>query len=246
MPADHGSENPVANVSTRRSNEPEDSMGIAPAARRGLALLLIATAVFAAYNVLSRDVDWETRGSEARQRGLTAEGNGNYELARRHYESALANHPYDWETHLFLAKVLNYHLNDYDAALRHYYRALAYSPDPSINEETQTAIDILRRIRSGELENPLDALEDMFFCVDAGTKRLFSRRLSIPLREELDAYWAAWNRRGPGKVTYCRVTAGRDGFYDAMVELDFDNDTSMSMRFMCPSKDIWRLELSFP
>lgn len=214
--------------------------------RHWLALLLMAVSAIGGYAILGRDIDWETRRREARAEGLTAENNGNFEAARRHYETALTNHPYDWETHLSLAKVLFHHLSDNDGALRHFLYALAYSPDPSIAASARNEIDILKLMRAGELENPLDALEDMFLAVEAGAADTFARRLSLGLRGEFPRYWEAWRKRGRGQVTFHKVASEQDGFYDAILEIDFTDGTSMSMHLSCTLRNIWRIQLSFP
>ncbi len=42
------------------------------------------------------------------------------------------------------------------------------------------------------------------------------------------------------------IVSGHDGFYDAALELNFPDLTSMSMHLRAPIRDIWRLDLSFP
>lgn len=214
--------------------------------RRWLAVTLVLISAAGAFMIFSRDIDWESRNREARRFGLTAEHNGNFEMARTYYEAALANHPYDWETHLSLANILHHRLNKQDDALRHYLYALAYSPEPSIVESTRAKIEILRLMRSGKLENPVHALEDMFLTLDAGAEQGFYRRLSISLREDGQTYWQNWMARGRGQITFTRISSTHDGFYDAQMELDFADNTSMSIHMYCPLQDIWRLELSFP
>ena len=210
------------------------------------ALILALGAGTAAWLVFTRDVDWQARNREARMQGYTAEINGNYPLARSRYETALANHPYDWETHLRLANLLNHRLNDQNDALRHYLYALAYSADSSIVAETEAKIRILYLLRTGELEDPQNALEDMFTAAETGTKNLFLRRLDAGLYQGAESYWSAWRGRGRGSVAFSRIEAGRDGMYDALLELDYPDGTIMSMHFRCPLRDVWRLSLSFP
>lgn len=214
--------------------------------RRWVALVLIGISLALAYLALTRDIDWQKRRRETRALGLTAEMNGNHADARRYYETALRNDPYDWETHLSLARVMNHYLNDHDGAIRHYLYALAYAPNPSVAEETEKEIAILRLLRSGELESPLDALEDMFLAVEGNARTVFSRRLSLGIRRNATTYWEAWTKRGRGTPVFCRIESKRDGFFDAMLELNFPDGTAMSMHFHCPYRDIWRLELSFP
>lgn len=214
--------------------------------RRWLAIALVVFSIGSAVWIFNRDVDWEVRRREARNQGLTAFNNGNMEEARRQFEMALINQPYDWETHFSLANVLNNHLGDSEGALRHFLYALAYAPDISELPNIEAKIAVLRMIHSGELENPLDALEDMFMAVEANSPNVFRRRLSPKLRDDFTAYWEAWRRRGRGMVTYYHVDSEHNGFYDAVLEMDFGDDTTMSMHFYCPVRDIWRLELSFP
>lgn len=214
--------------------------------RRWAALMLVLLCIVAAFLVFSRDVSWESRRREARALGLTAEHNGNYEAARRHFEAAVANHPYDWETHLSLANILNYRLNDPDNALRHYLYALAYAPEPSLLRDAQNEVDVLNLVRRGQIENPHDALDDIFAALEANAESLFYRRLSIVLRADAKAFWDGWKQRGRGTVSGVRIVSRHDGFYDAMVELDFPDETAMSVHLYCPLGDIWRLELSFP
>lgn len=236
----------MPNTIRRRFSDTVRIRNFDSAARRWIAVGLIVLSAVSAYLVLGRDVDWRTRAREARLLGLTAENNGNHKPARQYYETALANDPYDWETHLSLANLLNHFLDDNENALRHYLYALAYSPNASIVEDTEREIAILRLIRAGDLENPLDALEDMFQAVESGAMNVFRGRLALGLRDDFMEYWRGWNRRGRGEVTFCRIVSERDGFFDAMVEMDFPDGTSMSIHLISPLDDIWRLELGFP
>lgn len=214
--------------------------------RRWAALMLVLICVVAAFLIFTRDIAWEPRRREARGLGLTAEHNGNYAVARIQYETALANHPYDWETHLSLANLLNYRLNDQDNALRHYLYALAYSPEPSLLRDAQSEVEILKLIRRGEIENPYDAIDDIFSAVESNAETLFYRRLSIVLRRDAKAFWEGWRKRGRGTVSGVRIVSRHDGFFDAQIELDFPDATSMSIHLYSPLRDIWRVELSFP
>lgn len=216
------------------------------AKRTWLALMLGLLAVLGALVVLTRDVAWDSRCRQARLLGHTAYGNGNYQAARTHYEEALANNPYDWESHYSLAQIFNHRLNDYEGALRHYLYALAYSPDAVIVESTKREINILRLIRSGELENPLEAVEDMFQSVESNARHAYLRRLELRLRRDIGAYWEGWRTRGRGEVVSTKITSNHEGIYDAAIELQFPDDTSMLLHLQSPLRDIWRLDLSFP
>lgn len=213
---------------------------------RWLALLLGVVAVVAAYLVFSRDVDWRTRNLDEKGLGETAYSNGNYMVARQHLLSAIANDPYDWEAHYQLASIMNRRLNDHEGALKHYLLALAYSPESSIVEPVRREISILRLIRSGELENPLEAIEDMFQCIESNARHTFMRRLELRLRRDGSAYWDGWRLRGRGKITGVTITSNHDGLYDAAIELQFPDQTSMLLHLQCPLRDIWRINLSFP
>jgi hypothetical protein len=236
----------MPSTSVRRRSDTEHIEKPGVALRRWLATGLFVFAMASAIAVWCRDVDWEKRQHEARAMGRTAETNGNYQRARQYYEAALANHPYDWESHFSLAKILNHHLNDQDDALRHYLYAMAYSPESAVVANARQETVILELVRSGEIENPLDAVEDMFMAVEAGAREAFALRLSPALRKSADIYWRAWKKRGRGTPVFSRVHNERDGFFDAVVELDFPDGTSMSMHLHCPYLDIWRLDVSFP
>ena len=214
--------------------------------RRWLALFLLLTALVAAYAALSRDTKWEERSRASRLQGDTAYHNGNYQTARTLYETALADNPYDWETRLALANILAKNLNAPDDALKHYTLALAYSPEPSIVDDTQHQTAILHLLRSGELENPQDAIEDMFVAIETDAKHLFTRRLALSLRHETDKFWDAWKKRGRGAITNMTIINAHDGSYDASLELDFPDSTAMSLHLRSPLRDLWRLDLSFP
>lgn len=210
------------------------------------ALVLALCAAGAGWLVLGRDVDWPSRNRAARARALAAENAGDYGRARSGYEEALVSHPYDWEAHLRLANLLNHRLNVRSDALRHYLHALAYSPDRSIDAAARAEIAILHLLRNGELEDPADALEDMFLAAGAGAREEFLFRLDTGLLEGGDSYWSAWRERGRGKIAYSRIESDGRGLYDAMVELVFADGSSMSMHLRCPLRNIWRLGLSFP
>ncbi len=214
--------------------------------RRWLAIGMVALSIIAAIWLFSRDIEWENRRREARLNGLSAEANGNYQAAREFFELALANHPYDWKTHLSLARILNHRLGDYTGAMRHYYYALGYTPEPSAMQDVRSELEVLDMIRRGELENPRDAIEDMFLAMEAGTEQLFRYRLSRRLKDDFSAYWNAWRQRGRGDTVYCRIRNEKDGFFDANVDLVFPDATSMSMHLYCVKNQVWRLEISFP
>jgi tetratricopeptide (TPR) repeat protein len=214
--------------------------------RRALALVLAVAVIAAAYFVFSRDIDWENRSRKARQQGLNAYYNGDFGLARKHYEAALADNPYDWMTHRSLANLLFRRLNEPEDALRHYLYSEAFSPELGVNEEVKGDVEIIRLVRSGELENPRDAIDEMFQSVDAGAIAAFMRRLSPNLREDRLAYWDGWNRRGRGVLTRMVIVSNNNGFYDAFVEMQFADGAAMSMHLICQLRDIWRVELSFP
>jgi tetratricopeptide (TPR) repeat protein len=237
----------MSQAAARRSSDGNTKVrGVGNPRRRWLALVLIVLSLGAAVWVFNRDIDWKVRGREARILGLAAENDGDFATARRCFEAAVANNPYDWESHLSLADLLYHRLNDNSGALRHYYYALAYAADPDLRERVDEKVAILGMLRTGALENPVDALEEMELSVAEGAGGPFQRRLAPRLRQELSAYRAAWEQRGRGTVVYRNITNLRNGFYDAVLELDYADGTSMSMHFLCPIRDIWRLELSFP
>lgn len=210
------------------------------------AVFLAVCAVLGGWAVLTRDIDWPTRNRSARLRGRAAEHAGNFPLARDAYESALVNNPYDWETRLRLADLLNTRLAERDAALRHYLHALAYSQDASIAPETEAKVRILRLLRSGELEEPSSAVADMFAAAELEAEGLFRERLAVVPESAWSAHWDAWRERGRGVVTRSRVEAGRHGLFDALVELEYPDGTAMSMHLRCSLRSIWKVSLSFP
>lgn len=214
--------------------------------RRRLALAFLALSAVAAIWLLGRDTEWRTRQTEARAAGLIAQDNGDHAAAKVYFEAALANNPYDWESHLLLADLLNHRLNDNAGALRHYFYALAYGPGGDVGETALREVHILRLIQDGDLEDPEDAVEDMFRAVEAGAEDAFRQRLASAPRELGAHYWSAWSERGRGAVDRTHVHSGHDGFYVAVMELRFADGTVMSVQLRCSLRDIWRLELGFP
>lgn len=233
----------MGNSTLRLNSDARRTQGPGSPFRRWLAVGLVLTAVAVAWFVFRRDVTWPARSRDAYRLGATAAHVGNFSLAREHFETALANHPYDWTVHHALANVLFHQLNDQDNALRHYLYTLAYSPDPAVDETVRAKIDVIRLMRAGELENPHDALEDMFLAVENDAEAAFRRRV---VADNGAPYWQAWKARGRGRVTNMRITSSHDGFYDSVLEIAFPDDTGMAMHFLCPLRDVWRLELSFP
>lgn len=209
-----------------------------------LALSLVAAA--GAILVFSRDVAWPSRSQDAARRAKTAVMNGKYGEARTLYMEAIANNPYDYENHLALAQILNHRLKDYEGALRHYLYSLAYSPEIGGSESVRREIVILGLLRSGELENPVAAVEEMFLCAEGGARASFLRRVEIQHRGEGEAYWEGWRKRGKGEVTGVWIKNTHEGFYDAAVELRFLDETVMLVHLLCPLRDIWRLDVGFP
>ncbi len=230
----------------RRIPDTERIRGYRHPGRRWLAFILICSAIAGGAWLFSQDTGWETRQREARRHAHSAETGGNYVAARTFYETALANNPYDWETHLSLARILNRRFGDYDNAMRHYNFALGYAPDPAAMRNVQRELAVILMIRQGELENPWDAVEDIFLAVEANTEALFRLRLSPRLNDAPTAYWNAWRTRGRGTIVYCSVKDETDGFFDANIELVFSDGTSMSMHWYCVKGQVWRMEASFP
>ncbi len=220
--------------------------------RAWLALAVACAAAAAAWLVFTRDVGWPVRARDARIRGRQAEAAANYAGARAFYEAALADNPYDADTHLRLARLLSRRLLDRAAAHREYLYALAYSPDPMIIPDVEAEMRILTLLQSGELEAPENAIADMTAAVEAGAEGLFRLRLDPSLYGGKDAgeagaaHFRAWRERGAGKIVYSRVETDGSGMYDAELELAFPDGSSMSMHFRCPLRSIWKLSLSFP
>ncbi len=209
------------------------------------AVILLLSAIVLAAWLVGRDTDWEERSAAERESGLSTLANYRFPEAKVHFETALGINPYDWATHLSLAQVLSRHLNDNAGALKHYLLALAYAPEDADLKPLTDQVDILSLIRSGFMEDPTDAVEDMFMAVEAGVKSAFYRRLSPRLRGDFAAYWEAWNLRGRGKVVFRRI-AREGGDYDALLAIAFADQTTMSMHFHCIARESWRLDVSFP
>lgn len=214
--------------------------------RRWPVFLLVAFTAVAALYVFTRDTHWERRNLEARARGLEAEYNGHYAAARGYFETALRNNPYDWETHLSLAENLRHRYNDIDQALRHYLFVLTYTPDPLVSAEVNQIVEVLKLMREGALENPADAVEDMFLAVEETSRVVFRQRLTKELIPDAALYYQGWLERGRGQIVFSAIQSLGEGNYDAMVEMAFEDGTSMSMLFHCRLHDIWRLKFSFP
>ncbi len=209
--------------------------------RMGAAIVFTLCAAGAAWLVFTRDVDWPVRNREARLRGHAAEGGGDYVLARSWYEAALASHPYDWDTRLQLANLLNYRLFDREGALVQYLYALAYSPDPSIAAETEAKVRVIRLLRGGELEDPADALEDIFVAAETGAEDLFlSRFAEEATGTEGNDLWEAWRGRGRGRVQFSRVESGRDGVYVALLEVEYPGGEAAPVRMRCRVRELWK------
>ncbi len=236
----------MANTNLRIESKRYAKKGPINRSRQILAAVLVLATVSAAYLVFTRDVSWERRNSGARRQGLNAVHNGNFLAARDYFQNALANHPYDWRTHYNLANIQSHRLNDPEAALKHYLYTLAYCPESAILARARAEVDILRLVRSGELENPADALNDMFDSAEGGARWLFEQRLSLPARGEAEAYWQGWRKRGRGMLANLRIRIRGESLYDAYMEVRYPDGTVMSMHFTARLRDIWRLSLAFP
>ena len=214
--------------------------------RRAIALILLFSVCAMGVWLATRDFRWEQRAEEAKLRGTTARQNGAFKTASIHYQEVLANNPHDWEAHLALASLYDHRLDKPGEALKHYLYALAYSPEPSIAGEARSSVDIIRLRMAGDLENPADALDDMFMSVESGSRDLFRHRLGDSLRPDIDAFWNAWNARGRGSIIYSRIAVLGDNLYDAYIEISYQDGSEMSMHFVCVENDVWRLYASFP
>ncbi|MDR3077729.1 MAG: hypothetical protein LBV15_03075 [Planctomycetota bacterium] len=209
-------------------------------------LILPLAAAIGAVCLFTRDMSWESRWRESGRLGRAAERDGETVAARDFYEAALRDHPYDWETRLALADLLNYEFHDNAAALTNYLIAMAGIPGGTAPEETARQMRLLRLIRSGVVEDPVDAAEDMFLAVEAGTERAFRRRLSTVLIRDSAAYWEGWRRRGRGRIGSRRLMELPDGSYAAVLEASFPDRSRLSFRFAADARGVWRLELGFP
>jgi hypothetical protein len=192
------------------------------------------------------DLDWERRSIAARIAARLAEDRGVYASAAILYRAALADQPYDWESRLALADIQYRHDRDTSPVLGNYLIALAGTPEEYARADTAGKMRILRLFRSGALEDPADAVDDMFLAVEAGARRAFIRRLAPELLADAGAYWKGWRERGRGRMVSRRIFENGDGSYDAIVELAFLDGSQMSVRLAGTESGAWRLAYGFP
>ena len=116
-------------------------------AERTAACLLPALAAGLALLLASLDLDWERRNGEASAAALMAEERGEYAVAARLYQDALADQPYDWKSRLALADLQFRHERDCSPALGNYLIALAGSPVEKAGADTARKMRILHLFR---------------------------------------------------------------------------------------------------
>lgn len=210
-------------------------MYLLPGLAAGLTLLLA-----------SLDLDWERRSGEARAAARLAEELGEYASAAILYRAALADQPYDWESRLALADIQYRYDRDTSVALGNYLAALAAAPEEYAGAATARKMRILRLFRSGALEDPADAVDDMFLAIEAGAELAFARRFAPELLSDAGTYWSGWRERRRGKVVSRRIFENGGGPYGAIVELAFPDDSRMSVRLVGTESGAWRLVSGFP
>lgn len=236
----------MAHKSTRRHVTVSRTRVMTRVRGRWIPPVLAAAALVAGTWMSSRNTDWEADNREERRLGLAAELDSQPLIAEKHFLAALRHNKYDWETHLSLATIEHHWNGNFDHALSHYLLALAYCPEPGQNEELSRQIALVTLLRDGALENPYDALTDMFAAVEEDSLHLFRQRLVPTLETDFEEYWDAWRKRGRGKPFYQYITPLPDGSYDAAVEVTYPDRSNLLIRLSCHRHDIWRLALSFP
>lgn len=235
----------MADGSTMRSNPAPEAEAPGKASAFGAVMLWTVSLVGVAW-LASIDFDWKHNHDLAIERGNIAKYAGDYPLSRMHYEQAVRYNPYSADAHLALAVLYDRRLADNEKALRHFLYARKYNPEHPYKTVVDDSIDALDLIRTGIMEDPMDALADMETAVGIGSPDRFRRRLAPALEGDADAFYRAWIARGPARLSYRRLVREGGGGWRAILDLHYDDGVAMSMHFLAAPAAPWRMTLSFP
>ncbi|MDR0361944.1 MAG: hypothetical protein LBJ46_04575 [Planctomycetota bacterium] len=192
------------------------------------------------------DLDWKRNHDLALEQGDIAKYARHYDLSRRHYEEAVRINPYSADAHLLLALLYDRRLADNEQALKHYLYARKYAPDHEYTGMIDSSIEVLERIRSGVIEDPVDALADMEDAALDGYPEIFRLRLDPALAADADSYYRGWAARGRGTLAYRRMVREGDGGWRAVLDLAYADGSVMSAHFRAVPGRPWRMMLAFP
>jgi tetratricopeptide (TPR) repeat protein len=130
------------------------------------------------------DVDWRERADLACARAIDAEQEGKFDRAEQFFLEALEIDPFHDGASLGLAKIYSRNLFAQSEALPRaiyfYSRFINLFPPDSRKAEVvfaRTEIAFLKKIESGEMEDPVCAARDIFWAVDKDCLLMFSERL---------------------------------------------------------------------
>ena len=215
-------------------------------ARKALALALAGIGACLALFVMTRDLDWKRNHDAAMALGREAFMNGDITAARDSFGRAAAFNPFSADAHFSLANLCDTRLGDNEGALSHYLAGLECDPDHPRAGEAAKALAALDMIRSGRIEDPLDAVADMTLAVRDDLFAAFGERLDPKLTAFAGAYWSAWRERDSGALIQRRISQNDAGGFDAVLGFSFRDGSSMSMHFSCLAGQPWRLGVGFP
>ncbi|MDR3212077.1 MAG: hypothetical protein LBU79_09205 [Planctomycetota bacterium] len=214
--------------------------------RNNLGLLLLLASVLLAIFVLTQDVNWQNDHNDCLSAAIQAAGEGSYDEALTFFQAALGFNPYSPEAHLGLGIILDHNFGDNIGALRHYQAALRENPLLPDHQKAIFALPVLEAIISCRIEDPQDAIEDMWLAVTENMPLLFRSRLGPDALAQAEVYWQAWRERGRGKLVRRRVRLSEGHPYEVVLSYSFPNGEIKSLRFACQEGEPWRLDLAFP
>jgi len=181
------------------------------------------------------DVDWEERANQTFLKAARAQQEGDFQRAYGLCQQTLKDNPYHAEANLRLAEMLDQRLfrQKQAASLAIYYYEryldLGLTEARTVTRVRQ-ALAMLEKIRSGELEDPADAVDDFLAAVRANQMRPFAERLDAQLmillhNREISSqqYLDSWKTALEGG-TICfasRLLDESRGQFRALVTVDF-------------------------
>ncbi len=196
--------------------------------------------------IATRDLQWKRKHDAAMEHGTWAANADDFQAARDYYLQALIFNPYSPEAHYRIAEIYGSFFGENEEALKHYAAALDFAPKQQRAVEAANAIAVLEMIMAGILEDPVDAVEDMYIAASQQSLASFSNRLDPTLPGNAGAYMKAWSERGKGVLRHRRIRQRSDDEFDAVLSFSYANGDRMSMHFTCQPGQPWKLDASFP
>jgi tetratricopeptide (TPR) repeat protein len=165
------------------------------------------------------DEDWKKQAQKSYLGARERHETGAYKESLELYLKALQYDPYHPSANLHLAELLEMHYLNIPEALYYYERYLNLpNHDKIIRKRVELAVEMLKNIDAGKIENPADMARDLIWAIGNDSQRVFIERLHSKLLQALykmnkrpNHYFEIWKNRlkNNGDVVFCNVFSAK-------------------------------------